>query len=333
MVWSIINVSKVVILSDTRMEVQIVGDVGLVWDLNTVLLLRNKYRILGSFVGFSPKSVDIGLPLQLLGEEVQLLKEKGIIKLVELKCLEEEPSDKLIQRSLEYKEQSYQSQIEEFKEERVEVINMMADKIVAGKKRKKLEQLKRKRKFDAMRLQAEKKRKMEGSEVSAPQIVDLSSDEEPEQSEELVRIDRDLVISQEISRIKPISRDMQVVQIFEKDPWVEKEDKLVSDWTFNIDGINKCRLFTFKDLWNNNYYISEGSKFGGDFLLYSGDPVRYHAKFIVICLNSPKEIENENRIQDLVARSRLGTCVKKTVLFSWLEGEDVKYRSLKRGEK
>ena len=227
----------------------------------------------------------------------------------------------------------------------------MADKIVAGKKRKKLEQLKRKRKFDAMRLQAEKKRKMEGSEVSAPQIVDLSSDEEPEQSEELVRIDRDLVISQEIGKIKPISRfvsairhsfklkqsiicrDMQVVQIFEKDPWVEKEDKLVSDWTFNTDGINKCRLFTFKDLWNNNYYISEGSKFGGDFLLYSGDPVRYHAKFIVICLNSPKEIENENRIQDLVARSRLGTCVKKTVLFSWLEGEDVKYRSLKRGEK
>ena len=93
-----INLYKVIIVSDTRMEVQIVGDVGFVWDLNTVLLLRNKYRILGSFVGFSPKSVDIGLPLQLLGEEVQLLKEKGIIKLVELKCLEEEPSDKLIQR-------------------------------------------------------------------------------------------------------------------------------------------------------------------------------------------------------------------------------------------
>jgi len=315
------------------MEVQIVGDVGFVWNLEDVLALRNKFRILGSFIGFSPKSVDIGLPLMLMGEEVQLLKEKGIVRLVEIKCWEKEPSEKLIQRALEYKEESYQSQIEEFKVERVEVISKMADRIVAGKKRKKLEQLKKKRKFDAMRLQAEKKRKLQGSEALDPQVVDLSSDEETETPEELINIDRESVISQEIAKIKPISREMQVVQIFDKDPWLKDEDKVVSDWTFNTDGIKKCKLFTFKDLWNNNYYISEGSKFGGDFLIYSGDPVKYHAKYIVICISSVAEIENENRIQDLVARSRLGTCVKKTVLFSWLEGEDVKYRSLKRGSK
>ena len=80
------------------MEVQIVGNVGFVWDLESVLLLRNKFRILGSFVGFSPKSVEIGLPLLLMGEEIQLLKEKGIVKLVELKCFENEPSERLIQR-------------------------------------------------------------------------------------------------------------------------------------------------------------------------------------------------------------------------------------------
>ena len=97
---------------------------------------------------------------------------------------------------------------------------------------------------------------------------------------------------------------MQVVQIFDKDPWLDNEDKIPSNWTFKTEGIQKCKLFTFKDLWNNNYYISEGSKFGGDFLLYSGDPVKYHAKYIVICLNSGEEIQNENRIQDLVARSR-----------------------------
>ena len=26
-----------------------------------------------------------------------------------------------------------------------------------------------------------------------------------------------------------------------------------------------------------------GSKFGGDFLVYLGDPVRFHAKYIVLC--------------------------------------------------
>ena len=57
----------------------------------------------------------------------------------------------------------------------------------------------------------------------------------------------------------------------------------------------------------------------------------YHAKYIVICLTDKEDLGSEGRIQDLVARSRLGTSVKKIVLFSWLEGDDVKYKSLVRG--
>ena len=102
-----------------------------------------------------------------------------------------------------------------------------------------------------------------------------------------------------------LERDMQVIQTFDADPWIQGQDKVPSKWSFKMDDLGKCRLFTFKDLWNNNYFISEGSKFGGDFLLYVGDPVSYHAKYIVICLTDVKEIEMNHRIQDLVARSRL----------------------------
>ena len=80
------------------MEVQIHGENGFVWDLDVVKELRNKYRIIGSFIGFSPRNVEIGLPLLLMGEEIQLLKEKGVIKLIELKCLLKSPSDRIIQR-------------------------------------------------------------------------------------------------------------------------------------------------------------------------------------------------------------------------------------------
>ena len=55
---------------------------------------------------------------------------------------------------------------------------------------------------------------------------------------------------------------------------------------FYQDPISKCRMFTFKDLWSDSYYVYEGSKFVGDFLVYCGDPVKYHAKYIVICLES-----------------------------------------------
>ena len=49
----------------------------------------------------------------------------------------------------------------------------------------------------------------------------------------------------------------------------------------------------------------------------------------MICLES--EVDPRGRVQDLVAVSRLGTTVKKTVLFSWLEGQEVKYSSVTRG--
>ena len=65
--------------------------------------------------------------------------------------------------------------------------------------------------------------------------------------------------------------------------------------------------------------------------MYIGDPVMFHAKYILICLEEKSDLGDEKRVQDLVARCRLGTSVKKIVLFSWLEGEEVKYKSLTRG--
>ena len=67
-------------------------------------------------------------------------------------------------------------------------------------------------------------------------------------------------------------------------------------------------------------------------MVYLGDPVSHHAKYIVICLDNPLEVDKEMRIQDVVARSRLGNCVKKIIIFSWLEGTCLKYKSLRRGD-
>lgn len=32
----------------------------------------------------------------------------------------------------------------------------------------------------------------------------------------------------------------------------------------------KLKYAVFKDLWEKNFYITNGSKFGGDFLVYAG---------------------------------------------------------------
>ena len=83
----------------------------------------------------------------------------------------------------------------------------MADKIVAGKRRKRLEDVKRRRKFDSMRLLAEKRRKTADGPVNVQhQVVQLSSDEEAGETEDLFKLNKEDVVNQEINKIKPITR-------------------------------------------------------------------------------------------------------------------------------
>ena len=80
------------------MEVQVIGDSGFVWSLEDALKLRRNHRIVGSFVGLTPKSFDIGLPLVLMPEEIQLLREKNLVSLVVLRDIKDPPKGPLVQR-------------------------------------------------------------------------------------------------------------------------------------------------------------------------------------------------------------------------------------------
>jgi tRNA-splicing endonuclease subunit Sen34 len=60
--------------------------------------------------------------------------------------------------------------------------------------------------------------------------------------------------------------------------------------------------------------------------LFPGDPVKFHAKFLVICTERSEALS----ATDLVALGRLGTSVRKTVVLSSLsdDGNTVMYQSL-----
>ena len=74
----------------------------------------------------------------------------------------------------------------------------------------------------------------------------------------------------------------------------------------------KLRFLIFKDLWKKGYYVTLGSKFGGDFLIYGGDPLNYHAQFIVLCL----EFDEFFQTHKIASLGRLGNSVKKDILLS-----------------
>jgi tRNA splicing endonuclease len=49
-----------------------------------------------------------------------------------------------------------------------------------------------------------------------------------------------------------------------------------------VEGVvNRELKFAFDDLYKRGFYVTSGIKFGGDFLAYPGDPIRYHAQYVV----------------------------------------------------
>ena len=83
-------------------------------------------------------------------------------------------------------------------------------------------------------------------------------------------------------------------------------------WKFPETESEEARYKVFSDLWERGYFITNGSKFGGDYLVYPGDPLRFHSHFIV------KILPLRGRLSglDLVSVGRLGSTVKKTTVLA-----------------
>lgn len=73
---------------------------------------------------------------------------------------------------------------------------------------------------------------------------------------------------------------------------------------------SQTRYQVFRDLRGRGFYLTSAGKFGGDFLVYPGDPLRFHAHFIAVCLS----LDESMCLLDVLAVARLGSNVKKTVL-------------------
>jgi tRNA-splicing endonuclease subunit Sen34 len=69
----------------------------------------------------------------------------------------------------------------------------------------------------------------------------------------------------------------------------------------------------FRDLWSKGLYITTGDSFGGDFLVYPGDPVNFHASMIVHVVDPTKTLE----IHSLTSCARLSVSVNKKCVFAY----------------
>ncbi|CEQ39959.1 SPOSA6832_01520, partial [Sporobolomyces salmonicolor] len=84
-------------------------------------------------------------------------------------------------------------------------------------------------------------------------------------------------------------------------------------WNYPTNELQEARCRVFEDLWRKGYYMGGGLRFGGDFLVYPGDPLRYHSHFTLTVLSTPLTAIMP---LDLVAYGRLATAVKKAHLLA-----------------
>ena len=113
-------------------------------------------------------------------------------------------------------------------------------------------------------------------------------------------------------------------------------------WRHPTSGKERLKYATFKHFWSLGYFLTNGVKFGGDFLAYPGDPTRFHSFYVVRCLAGDEESTPNDTAPDittpddstfakstpvkststhltpadLVTMARLGTSVKKTLVLA-----------------
>ncbi|XP_072345225.1 tRNA-splicing endonuclease subunit Sen34 [Scyliorhinus torazame] len=274
----------------------------LVWSAEEARELRERHGLCGTPVGSLARQPRqngrLGLPLRLLPEEATLLAERGLALLVKARgrggagpgpSEEEQGNGQLLERL-------HADQRALALEEKRALLEGLSEHIKQGR------QMKRGR------------RRQPGAGSEA---VDVSLGP----SRELEDLDRNFSFTLEntltqIHTSCPHARQLDVVN------WRVPS----TDWHYPGDPAHALRYCVFKDLHDKGYQLTSGGKFGGDYLIYPGDPMRFHAHFIAICV----PYEEGLPLHDTVTAGRLGSNVKKTVLLcSVTKDKTVIYTSLR----
>ncbi|KAI1289757.1 tRNA-splicing endonuclease subunit Sen34 [Halotydeus destructor] len=134
--------------------------------------------------------------------------------------------------------------------------------------------------------------------------------------------DDDDIIQEKLNEVQVLPEHVPV-QTFVQCPWIEQLELIA-----NAPKLKKnemVKYLVFKDLWTKGHYVTNGLKFSCDFLVYEGDPMQYHAKYMVVC----KEPEEELSALELLIRGRLSVQVNKEIMVATTDDDQVVYMTFK----
>lgn len=129
----------------------------------------------------------------------------------------------------------------------------------------------------------------------------------------------------ELSTLKatPLDQEPTTVEIYIKTP--QFYERLFKVRPIGLDEFAlwaapvyaSCKYQAYKYFWSRGFYLTGGAKFGGDFLVYPGEPSRFHSQFILVCAESATDVAALT-LKQLITYARMATSVKKTFILACL---------------
>lgn len=265
----------------------------LLYDINTITWLRKTHNILGVLIGtlpqFPQQNVFLGLPLKLQPEEARLLVEKKLAYVVD---------------DLRWHSMGLQSMTAAQKEAFIAGLDR------EGKEAAKAADNKR----EASRMKT-MKRLADGGQTTKAITSDRSDGPAAEGENDDALFDQ-----------TPTPDSAPIPSLASQRPSVHEE----AAWAVTpatsypllqtppmvpaakLPRVKPSSYALFKHLHSLSYFLSPGLRFGCQFSVYPGDPLRFHSHFLAVATDWDEEID----LLDLVGGGRLGTGVKK----GWLIG-------------
>ncbi|POS85790.1 hypothetical protein EPUL_003391, partial [Erysiphe pulchra] len=284
--------------------ISLIGNRYLLFDVNTVIYLRRIYHICGTPIGTLPQipqqNLFLGLPIELMKEEVKLLADRHTAYIIDDSSCHEE---------------------------RYGIHN-------DGDRLRYIESLK----FQGLKisqfLQAEKRKR---TEKALTKLVNASNIETTSVDENFCN---------DVNSIS--NRNIQNASNFQVLTGCEPEDAHTN--AASLIMYKNCHAITpttsylssnqnaahvsipliprsyalYKHLHDLGYFILPGLRFGCNYNVYPGDPLRFHSHFIAVGYDWKQSIP----IFDIIGGGRLGTAVKKGFLIGGLHTETDKVRTI-----
>ncbi|CAF0995691.1 unnamed protein product [Rotaria sordida] len=274
---------------------------GLIFNPDSIRILREKYRIVGCLTGNLPEyprqNNELGLPLELSREECCVLADQQIISMYEiilpLNNSEQDHLQYLTEIDIEFQKQKIQNGHEKINEILLNRQSILQKKI-----------------------QSFNENNFENDEF----ILSLLETNNAWQncSKSLEENERIFLLNIIQQRLKQFTLEYMFIKLPIESKRINLQIRLITSEELkqNLKLIEQLRCDVFADLYlnkNQKYWISNGQKFGGDYLVYFDDPSRCHSTFIVTCVLR-NEIELNSTIiplTHLIARCRVAVNVNK----------------------